>query len=286
MAFSGNKPVVESVLHDVSGSALALVHSSSLDITTQPGMALVGAHSGSNGWSARILEVDEEGRLKVDAQIVPAGVQTVTGTVVVSDGGGSLTIDGAVTANVTGSVGLDRGDSTSNPLFVTGSFSANLSRGDSTVNPLFVTGSVGIGGPVNVVGTVTSQVTGTVNLDRGNDVTAPIWATGSVGIVGTVRVEPAIHTSASGTFFTATTSTLTIAPSDVSRRGLVIYNDSNKAMYVKFGAGASTTDYTYKVFSDDGWTMPDFLYSGVITAIWSSGGSGNISGGAMVTQVT
>jgi hypothetical protein len=324
MAFSGDKQIVESILFDVSGSAIALTHSASIDMTTQAGVALAGVFSSSSGYTARVLQVDDEGRLMVDAQLSPSGVQTVTGSVALSqpavvtdgggsltvdgtvnvgnfpavqsvddnggsltvdDGGGSLTIDGTVTANVTGTVNLDRGNDASLPLYITGSINA-VASGVQTV-----TGSVALsqpavvtdgGGSLTIDGTVTANVTGTVNLDRGNDAVLPLFVTGSVGITNTVTVDAAIHTTASGTYFLSTATPVTIAASSVTRRGLTIYNESNKAMYIKFGTGVTTTDYTYKIFSDDGWVMPDFLYSGVITAVWATAGSL----GAQVTIIT
>lgn len=352
MAFSGDKQIVESILYDVSGSAIALAHSASVDMSTQAGVALAGVYSSSSGFTARILQVDEEGRLMVDAQIVPAGIQAVTGTValsqpaIVTDGGGSLTVDGTVTANVTGTVALDRGDSVNNPLFVTGSFNANLSRGDAENNPLWmsgtvqvvqpvavtdnggsltvdgavsvytdgaqlvsgtvvvtdgggsitVDGAVSVSGPVSVYNLGTQAVSGsvsvhtdgaqlvsgTVSLTRGDLENNPLWMSGSVAVNNVVKVETAIHTVASGTFFATTTTPVTIAAASTARRGLTIYNESNKAMYIKFGTGASLSDYTYKIFSDDGWTMPEFLYSGIITAVWAGAGSS----GAMVTIIT
>jgi hypothetical protein len=422
MSFSGDKPIVESILYDVSGSAVAVTHSASLDMTTQAGVAIAGFYSSSTGFTARVLQVDDEGRLMVDAQIVPAGIQTVTGSVTVNnfpavqavtgsvsvsgpvtinqpvavtdnggsltvdgtvtvtdgggsitvdgavsvdDGGGSITVDGTVTALVTGTVNLDRGNDAVTPLFVTGSFAignqvtitgsvgitgpvtinqpvtvtgsvianvtgtVNLDRGNSTVNPLFMTGAVGITGPVTVTGvvgiagavvslvtgtvnldrgndatlplymtgtvgisgpvtvngTVTAAVTGTVNLDRGNSTANPLFTTGSVGITGPVTADFAIHTTASGTFIAASNSvSQVVLAANPNRRGLVFHNESNKAVYLNFGATASPTNFTVKVFSDDNWVMPDFLYSGIISAIWLAGGTAN--SGLYVTQIT
>lgn len=336
MSFSGDKPIVESILYDVSGSAISLTHSASVDMTTQAGVALAGVYSSSSGFTARVLQVDDEGRLMVDAQIVASGIQQVTGTVAISgpvtinqpvavtDNGGSLTVDGTVTANVTGTVNLDRGNNSTFPLFITGSIDAiasgvqqvtgsvaisgpvtinqpvtvtgsvianvtgtvNLDRGNSAASPLFISGTVGIGGPVSVTGSVAlsgiSVITGTVALENGYSELDPFWVSGSVAVNNVVRVDDMIHTTASGTFFANSTSAVTIAASSTSRRGLTIYNESNRAMYIKFGAGVTTTDYTYKIFSDDGWVMPDFLYSGIITAIWASSGNS----GAQVTVIT
>lgn len=283
MAFSNDKQIVESILYDISGSALALINSSSVDLNNQPGLMLAALHSSSGGgYRTKLLTVDDQGRLYVNAEIVPAGVQTVTGSIFVeqpiaiTDNGGSLTVDGLVTANVTGTVNLDRGNSTS--------------------LPLFVSGTVGIGGPVSVVGSVTSVVTGTVNLDRGNDVNNPIWTsgsttinnfpaiqtvTGSVGITTTVKTSEEILTNASGTYTPANTSTVVVASLNANRRNVIMYNNSNKAVYVKFGTGASSTDFTVKIFADDKWDV-NTRYSGVITAQWAGVGTS----GLFITEIT
>jgi len=294
MAFSGDKPIVQTILYDVSGSAVTLTHSASLDMTTQAGVAIAGFYSSSTGFTARVLQVDDEGRLMVDAQIVPGGTQTITGTVSISgpvtinepvsvdDNGGSLTVDGTVTAAVTGTVNLDRGNNSNFPLFITGSIDALASGIQQVTGTVAISGPVTINQPVTVTGSVIANVTGTVNLDRGNSGVSPLFMTGTVGISGQVTTDFAIHTAASGTFFPTSTTVITLAASSITRRGLTIYNESNKAMYIKFGAGATLSDYTYKIFSDDGWVMPDFLYSGIITAIWASAGTN----GAQITVVT
>ena len=272
MSFSGDKQIVESVLYDVSGSAIALINSSSIDISTQPGVMLEALHSSSTGgFQAKLLTVDDEGRLYVNAQLTTPAVQTVTGSVsivgqpiAVTDNGGSITVDGTVTAAVTGTVNLDRGNSSVNPLFVTGSFAAvvtgtvGLDRGDSFANPLFVTASVGI-----------------------TNFPAVQTVTGSVGITNTVKTSEEILTSASGTYTPANASTVTVAASNPNRRNVVMYNNSNKAVYVKFGTGASSTDFTVKIFADDKWDV-NTRYSGVITAQWTSAGTSGI----FITEVT
>lgn len=69
----------------------------------------------------------------------------------------------------------------------------------------------------------------------------------------------------------ATAVTLFAARSGVSDGGVrMIYNDSTATLYVKFGASASTTDFTVKILGDGYYEVPQPAYDGLITGIWSS----------------
>lgn len=70
----------------------------------------------------------------------------------------------------------------------------------------------------------------------------------------------------------ATVVTLFTAQAGGNKR--IIFNDASTAMYVKFGAAASLTDWTYKIAIGAAWDVPTPLYSGLITAIWDTGPTG------------
>jgi hypothetical protein len=88
----------------------------------------------------------------------------------------------------------------------------------------------------------------------------------------------------------AATETKTLKSPRNERIGLSIYNDSTADLYVKLGAGASTSSFTvivpaagfYEVsvgdVDDDG--EPTGCYSGIITGVWAS-----VNGYALVTEV-
>ena len=77
------------------------------------------------------------------------------------------------------------------------------------------------------------------------------------------------------------TTVKTIKASNAARRGLVIYNRANIELFVKFGAGASLTDWTTVIPPNTEWFMPPAIYAGVVTGIWPSTESGI---GAQVTE--
>lgn len=124
-----------------------------------------------------------------------------------------------------------------------------------------------------------------------------------------VKASNAIHTAMSadndmvspaadrrGQLFTlpgrATTATLsnvadaatsaTVVAANTSRMGVIIHNDSTSILYLKYGATASTTSYTYRLEPNATWEMPNPVYTGIIDGIWSA----NASGSARVTEMT
>lgn len=88
--------------------------------------------------------------------------------------------------------------------------------------------------------------------------------------------QPATGTLAN---VTMTGSSVTAAASNVSRRNLMIYNDSGVTVYVKLGSSASSTSFTVKLVDQAYYELPDPVYTGIVTAL---GASGDIR----VTEVT
>jgi len=73
---------------------------------------------------------------------------------------------------------------------------------------------------------------------------------------------------------------VTLLASNTARRGAIIYNDSNKTLFVKLGATASSTSYSKKLGTDECWEIP-FGYTGQIDGIWNLA-----NGNAYVTELT
>jgi hypothetical protein len=69
---------------------------------------------------------------------------------------------------------------------------------------------------------------------------------------------------------------------NADRRGVIIHNDSPGILYLKYGATATTTGYTYKIAADGTWDMPMPIYTGQIDGIWTSSASGS----ARITELT
>lgn len=63
----------------------------------------------------------------------------------------------------------------------------------------------------------------------------------------------------------------TLALADPDRVGLILFNDSAAVLYVKFGAAATSSDYTFKIAAGQGYESPaEPIYRGLVTGIWAS----------------
>lgn len=71
-------------------------------------------------------------------------------------------------------------------------------------------------------------------------------------------------------------SSVSLLASNTARRGVTLYNDTDKACYVKFGATASTTSFTVKLQPNAYYEMPEPIYTGAIDGIWDSAPTGSM----------
>lgn len=105
-----------------------------------------------------------------------------------------------------------------------------------------------------------------------------------VDSAGRLHVNLGKNVSASSAAITAVpgnASSVSILASNASRKGAIIFNDSTAALYIKFGATASTTSFTYKIFPNGTWEMSqNAIYTGAIDGIWDSA-----TGNARVTEL-
>jgi hypothetical protein len=99
-----------------------------------------------------------------------------------------------------------------------------------------------------------------------------------------VAGAPASHSSSTATLanVAGSASSVTLAAANASREGVVIMNDSTAILYVKFGATASATSFTYKLNGGETYeSSGPVIYTGIITGIWASA-----TGAARVTELT
>lgn len=94
------------------------------------------------------------------------------------------------------------------------------------------------------------------------------------------------QTTATVTSVSAAVSAVTLfAPVDVERyadsAARFVFNDSAADLYLKYGAGASSSSFTVKVPAFGFWEAPTPAFDGLITGVWSSA-----SGAARCTEVT
>ena len=131
--------VIEGVVIPVDANGKPLPVADGAAVGTTSGSLVAG----SDGTDAHLLRMATDGTVRVD----PTGTTTQP----VSDGGGSLTVDGTVSVEGTVSV--------SGPVTVEGSVTIG--------SPVTVEGSVSVSGPATVTGTITANIgtTGGLALD-------------------------------------------------------------------------------------------------------------------------
>lgn len=80
---------------------------------------------------------------------------------------------------------------------------------------------------------------------------------------------------------TSSASNTTLQASNADRIGWACFNDSTAALFVKFGATASSSSFTVKIGAGGFYEMPIPIYTGIIDGIWVSA-----NGAARVTELT
>lgn len=190
--------------------------------------------------------------------IVIASDQTA---VPVSDNGGSITVDGTVAAtqsgtwninNITGTVTLPTGAATESTLAAKATEST-LQSIDGKITACN-TNSVTIGAPLP---SGTNNI-GDVDVLTLPDVAIKNYASSSVTSV----VSAAVSTS--------------ILASNANRRMAIMVNDTDKNAYIKLGATASTTSFSYKLTPGQTLELPIPVYTGAIDAIWDTSPTGSM----------
>lgn len=97
--------------------------------------------------------------------------------------------------------------------------------------------------------------------------------TDPIPVIGSFSVAPQTVTSENTTSVTVTNVVSTILAANPNRKGYTIWCNENKEVFIRHGAGASTTVFKYALTSKgDYYEMPaDLTYKGDITAIVASG---------------
>lgn len=84
-------------------------------------------------------------------------------------------------------------------------------------------------------------------------------------------------------------SNVTLIASNANRKGAMIYNDSTQAVFVKFGATATSSSFTVKIAAGGYYEFPQFVtasgqnsvYTGIVDGIWVSA-----NGNARITEMS
>lgn len=79
----------------------------------------------------------------------------------------------------------------------------------------------------------------------------------------------------------ASTTSVPVLPANTARKGLMLYNDTMKACFIKLGASASLADYSFKMPAGSLYESESISYVGEISAIFEVA-----TGSLRVTQLT
>ena len=66
----------------------------------------------------------------------------------------------------------------------------------------------------------------------------------------------------------------TLLAANTDRKGFSIHNDSTAILYVKLGATATSTDFSFRVVPQGYYESSSLIYLGIITGIWSADSTG------------
>lgn len=106
----------------------------------------------------------------------------------------------------------------------------------------------------------------------GWDVSGLTWSKLLVDTAGLLRVAAIDGTVslASLSNVTSSATTVSLLASNASRKKALFFNDSTSALYIKYGATASTSSFTVKLLAGGYFEMPSPVYTGAIDGIWDS----------------
>lgn len=106
------------------------------------------------------------------------------------------------------------------------------------------------------------------------------YGTIAIDLKGQPFVVPGRCSTANLANVASSATSVTLQAASTSRKGLIIYNDSTATLFLKYGATASATSFTYFLAAGATWEMPSPLFTGIIDGIWASA-----NGNARVTEL-
>ena len=99
---------------------------------------------------------------------------------------------------------------------------------------------------------------------------------GDVDVLTLPDIAIKTYSSSAVTSVVSAAVSTSILASNVNRRMAILVNDTDKNAYVKLGATASTTSFSYKLTPGQTLELPIPIYTGAIDAIWDSSPTGSM----------
>lgn len=209
--------------------------------------------------------------LKVDGSAI---TQPVSGTVTANAGSGTFAVSAA-------SLPLPSGAATETTL-------SSLDGKVTACNTGAVTISAALPAGTNNIGDIDVLTLPNVTLaSQANPFSSAIPVSdngGSITVDGTIAatqsgswaVSVATYSTSAVTSVTSAATSTSLLASNASRRQATMYNDADKAVYVKLGATASTSSFSYKLLPGQTLELANPVYTGAIDGIWDSSPTGSM----------
>ena len=89
-----------------------------------------------------------------------------------------------------------------------------------------------------------------------------------------IEASPEKIATATITRVTASVTSVTLKAANSSRGGLLLYNDTKKDAFVKYGLTASATSFTILMRPRAHHFIDGPIYTGIVDAIWKAGATG------------
>lgn len=100
--------------------------------------------------------------------------------------------------------------------------------------------------------------------------------------MNSLPTSPAPAAIADVTSVAASATAVTLLAANSRRVSFIVFNDSSAILYVKFGSGATATDYSVKLTAGQMYEPPaNAVYIGLITGVWASA-----TGDARLTELS
>jgi hypothetical protein len=126
----------------------------------------------------------------------------------------------------------------------------------------------------NVIGATSNALD--INIKSGNPTTLPVTNAGTFA----VQNKETAASSATLANVSSSATNVTLIASNAARRGGILFNDSTSICYVKFGATATSSSFTYEMSAGGTLELPTPIYTGIIDGIWASA-----NGAMRVTEI-
>lgn len=126
---------------------------------------------------------------------------------------------------------------------------------------------------------VTQNTSGFLNVNLS---ASQVLGTGTIAAPSTQIVSVQVPRVAAATKTSVVStggSSVTLVAANVSRLGLIVYNDDANPAFINFGSTATTAigGYTVKIPSGGTYIMDNPVFTGQVNVIWSAAGSSGVN---------